>query len=514
MTSGALSVTVDEALLLLGVQRTTDPKEFRRAYLTLVKKHKPDQDPEGFRRLREAYELATQAAAWGTFIPTNTGNGEPPAESIDDEFDLWMDLPASPLLTPFKARVDAITAETTANDMACILIDAEQAQLAQSVWFLLCARLHSVSREWAQKDVLRLAYQGGAVSLKSMLMSIAPQSFPTEELLQLASSEDLSTVYPALFALIAKAEYRVAGERVLSLLRAHPPGTLSLSLLVDALLGLEVVREIEIASTLRAEIKRELDTMRREWAPSSPFEVKQLIAMELDLTKADSRTRQRADSAYSIIARAALSNDPENAYPALRDYRTRDPSEAKAIGRFLKEKTHILNQLFGEALRNKYVKGERRFRNPSPWLGWVIVFGTLQGIKAVVRCSDSDEAEIKPPSEQVVLQTPSRALPAAAGGNIPEPPEEPDWLKQLRDARLEIDSALPIATRAAVDQMLESLVNEDCQKADRNSSDLNMLVSQTDLQVQAFINRLNERRRVLCQGNHTGSGGKGSSDNK
>ncbi len=50
----------DEARALLGVEPGLDPKALRRAYLRKVKTCKPEVDPEGFARLRQAYELLLQ----------------------------------------------------------------------------------------------------------------------------------------------------------------------------------------------------------------------------------------------------------------------------------------------------------------------------------------------------------------------------------------------------------------------------------------------------------------------
>ncbi|MCA9699641.1 MAG: J domain-containing protein [Myxococcales bacterium] len=50
----------DEALSLLGVDAGADPRTVKRAYLRRLKKTKPERDPEGFKRLREAYELLEQ----------------------------------------------------------------------------------------------------------------------------------------------------------------------------------------------------------------------------------------------------------------------------------------------------------------------------------------------------------------------------------------------------------------------------------------------------------------------
>ncbi|MEO0321496.1 MAG: J domain-containing protein [Myxococcota bacterium] len=55
-----------EAREFLGVTAEDDAKAVRRAYLRLLKKHKPESDPEGFQRLREAFELAKRGVG---FVP-------------------------------------------------------------------------------------------------------------------------------------------------------------------------------------------------------------------------------------------------------------------------------------------------------------------------------------------------------------------------------------------------------------------------------------------------------------
>jgi hypothetical protein len=53
-------VTLDEAFAELGINRDATADEARRAYLKLLKLRKPETDPQGFMRLREAYELAKE----------------------------------------------------------------------------------------------------------------------------------------------------------------------------------------------------------------------------------------------------------------------------------------------------------------------------------------------------------------------------------------------------------------------------------------------------------------------
>jgi curved DNA-binding protein CbpA len=42
--------------MVLGVEETADDEAVRAAYLAAVRKSPPDRDPEGFRRIREAYD--------------------------------------------------------------------------------------------------------------------------------------------------------------------------------------------------------------------------------------------------------------------------------------------------------------------------------------------------------------------------------------------------------------------------------------------------------------------------
>jgi curved DNA-binding protein CbpA len=41
---------------ILGVERTASESEIKQAYFALVREHPPERDPEGFKRIRAAYE--------------------------------------------------------------------------------------------------------------------------------------------------------------------------------------------------------------------------------------------------------------------------------------------------------------------------------------------------------------------------------------------------------------------------------------------------------------------------
>jgi hypothetical protein len=54
-------MTWEEALRVLGISQDVGFKDARRAYLQLIKVHKPEQDPEGFQRVRQAFEMIAPA---------------------------------------------------------------------------------------------------------------------------------------------------------------------------------------------------------------------------------------------------------------------------------------------------------------------------------------------------------------------------------------------------------------------------------------------------------------------
>ena len=56
-------MTLAEAFEVLGLPEDADAKAIKRAYHKLLKRFKPDRDPQGFRRLRDAFEVASALAS-------------------------------------------------------------------------------------------------------------------------------------------------------------------------------------------------------------------------------------------------------------------------------------------------------------------------------------------------------------------------------------------------------------------------------------------------------------------
>lgn len=78
-----VQVELRDAYEKLGVEPGIEPKKARRAYLKLLKVHKPERDPEGFKAIRAAWERIKDAPEWE--IRSLTEAPLPPADPQADQ---------------------------------------------------------------------------------------------------------------------------------------------------------------------------------------------------------------------------------------------------------------------------------------------------------------------------------------------------------------------------------------------------------------------------------------------
>ncbi len=190
-------MTVEEAYSALGVDQGVSATDARRAYMRQVKRHKPEVDPEGFQRARQAYELVKQDIATAEFLATyvndddcknaaivsqesaQTSAGPPTAPSsvgadVDD-----------PLLS-YREQADAC--ETLQQEVP-IWRRAVQAHPNEAeAWLMLLQRLIWSGNEADAGQVALEAYGAGHESFGEQLLQLKIRSAPAE-LLERARKE-------------------------------------------------------------------------------------------------------------------------------------------------------------------------------------------------------------------------------------------------------------------------------------------------------------------------------------
>jgi hypothetical protein len=92
---------------LLGVAPGCSPRDLRRAYTQLIRIFKPEQHPDEFRRIREAYEAALRGAEFAPLTPA-----EPWPERPQD------DAPPAPAAPSADAELDQLWEQAIAGDAA------------------------------------------------------------------------------------------------------------------------------------------------------------------------------------------------------------------------------------------------------------------------------------------------------------------------------------------------------------------------------------------------------------
>lgn len=202
-------MTADEARKLLGVELGADKSTVRRAYLRLLKVHKPETDPEGFQRLREAYELVEEIARYEVvrLVPTDTAAPriEPNEPSSEDPAD--RDSPLGPAEPPFTAEPFApphlgpitpspsqVFWDRLANVIPFdprvaqqILSEAIAAHPDESGFYLELADLYREEGfTQASTDVLRAGMNAGVVDCAAELLYLHPGELDLEMLERVA----------------------------------------------------------------------------------------------------------------------------------------------------------------------------------------------------------------------------------------------------------------------------------------------------------------------------------------
>ncbi len=99
---------MNDCWTVLGLDASADERSIKRQYARLLKVHRPDADPEGFQRLREAYEAALRG----------TRHAAPPAQPLAQAAPTqWQPLPSP--TAPFEPAPPASVFDERCLDELC-----------------------------------------------------------------------------------------------------------------------------------------------------------------------------------------------------------------------------------------------------------------------------------------------------------------------------------------------------------------------------------------------------------
>lgn len=179
-------MTEDDARSLLGVDRDADANGVRRAYLRLLRLHKPETDPEGFQRLREAFELLKppsrvisdddSAMTTVTSVAEDTAAPVPEPQAARREQD--------PRARVFWDRIRALHPHTLERERG-VLMEAVAACPEDVGLRLALAYVHEeLGGIGAAVEVLREGAALGLTECVDELVSVSPQSLDPEWLQQ------------------------------------------------------------------------------------------------------------------------------------------------------------------------------------------------------------------------------------------------------------------------------------------------------------------------------------------
>lgn len=363
-------MTFDEALAELGIAADAGPDHARRAYLRLLKTRKPEVDPQGFMRLREAYDLVKgELAMREVFLrvfaearplevdATEPGREEPdppPAEPAVEDHDAGRGELAPEPPTPAEPAVGAVAAADRGAP-------AEEPPSVEAVQALLDAGLH------------------------------------------MPAAHELGRLLDA-----AALDARI--------------GAPSIHLTLRILLALHAEGDLDAARTLHQRV--------RSWLHRSGQEARVLrgeaaavwaVACELDTLPADLPKEMR-----EIMARAASDGELGQAVVPLAFMQMERPAQAREVARALRTHAPVLAGAFAGALEG----GLKPASEPAPqrtsrWSGWVIaviIMAVLRLVMVVGKSSTPTPVDTSRFTPRVDVQPYLRLPDGGKPGRIPMPP--------------------------------------------------------------------------------------------
>jgi hypothetical protein len=268
-------VTLDDAWRELGLEPGADAETVRRAYLRLIKTRKPEQDPAGFQRAREAYEtaraggefeeLAAQSArrraAHVRPVPAEgappDGGGEPEVSEAEKMSDIMFD-GFSSAWASVPPSADQRHRLEIAREAVAVLPNDPRAH------WLLATTLSRLGPEIALAAALRTGWQAGWPEfLEALLLRLPDQA--TREEIDAAFASDQVSLRLAGAAVAARWDGPRAAKLVVDLCKEATDGTpdangdrvrdLPIGRMLDVVLALHAAGALDAADQAQSAVR-------------------------------------------------------------------------------------------------------------------------------------------------------------------------------------------------------------------------------------------------------------------
>ena len=267
-------MTLDDAWRELGLEPGADAETVRRAYLRLIKTRKPEQDPAGFQRAREAYEIARAGGEFQVLEaqsvrrhaapvrpPTAgaaTADGPEPADSeAEDRADVVFD-GFSSAWASVPPHADQRQRLEIAREAVAVLPGDPRAH------WLLVNTLSRLGPEIALAEALRAGWRAGWPEFLEALLLRLPDQATREEIDAAFASDDV-TLRLAGAAVAARWDGPRAAQLVIDLCKEAMEGTpdakndgvrdLPIERLLDVVLALHGAGALEPAEQAQSALR-------------------------------------------------------------------------------------------------------------------------------------------------------------------------------------------------------------------------------------------------------------------
>jgi hypothetical protein len=357
-------VDVERARAILGVTAETPFEDVRRAYLRLVRQHKPEVDPQGFTEIRSAFELLRAAAEGGPEAAPPDGAAEPAApggegQPVPFAIALRQLQATPPMATIARASIIERAAAAAPTDPRIVWLAVEEL----APFPLVFARLVAL---------LRAAADRGVPGALEHLSFYAPRRVTAEETDKLLASPATGERLLGARMLIETGRGGAAADVVEQVVQPEALGTrpLPAGALIDLALHCLQKGDPEAARRIDAVMRAHFERFQDEAAVLTPaLAVLRGICQEVMTLAA-----QFPVSAIIAVARLLRgAADAEHPIEVARTLLTLpNQPQDKAMVRFLLERAPMLSQAINMNLAVKNY-GRDAMRVP----GWQVLLGMV-----------------------------------------------------------------------------------------------------------------------------------------